>query len=137
MSTIFFIGPYKPEGGEEQREDPLGFKIDPSEYKKALEASWPQVTFFRTSEKFPLQWIIQIKHPSGKGSLGTIGALHANLQVISCDTPLVEFFYWHRTYVPLDYKLYLFDDSSWESLELTPKTTEAEIQDFVTGSSSN
>ena len=70
---------------------------------------------------------------SGELTPLTKGALHADTQIVSFDTPYSDFFLWHRSVVPIEHDLYLFNDSSWESLKLDPDTTLDEIKKFVSG----
>jgi hypothetical protein len=128
--TAFFVAPYEP---SEWRESHSDLRIDPTFYKERMLERWPETKFFQTSPDVPLQWMINIRDKSGVGVHGTIGMLHNDFQVVSCDTPFEEFFVWHRSLMPSKYKLFLFNDSSCESLELKPETSLDEVKQFIGG----
>jgi hypothetical protein len=105
-------------------------RINPDWYRKRLLGRWPGIVFFKISpEDYLLEWGLPV---SAAGA-----AIHAGIQsnqnVVDLDTPFEEFFLWHLQIIPDQYRLYLFNDSSWDSLELTPDTTIGDIQQFVGG----
>ena len=128
--TTFFIAPYEPQKWETAKSD---LRIDPNWYRERLLEKWPEVLFFKTSPNvYLLNWELSIS-PGPTGSVGGIGGLQTNQQIVSMSTPFEEFFLWHRQIIPGQYRLYLFNDSSWDSLELTADTTIEDIQQFVGG----
>ena len=135
--TTFFIAPYEPSEDPADWEDlrhRSDLSIDPEEYRQLLIERWPSTTFFQRSDISPLEWEIRVEEPDQSGAYGTIGMLHGDLQVVSVETPFEEFFLWHREIISNEHRLFLFNDSSYESLELTEQTTLREIQEFVGGS---
>ena len=128
--TTFFIAPYEPKEWKTSQSD---LRINPDWYRARLLEKWPYVIFFDTSPNvYLLNWELSItQDPSG--SVGGIGGLQTNQQIVSMSTPFEEYFLWHRQIIPGKYRLYLFNDSSWDSLELTADTTIEDIQDFLEG----
>jgi len=59
--------------------------------------------------------------------------LQSNLQYVSFKLGLhfTDFIVWHRQMIPPQYALFLFNDSSWDSLQLSENTTREEIQAFT------
>jgi hypothetical protein len=125
MAT-YFITPYKPTEWETAHSD---LQIDPAEYKHQIITHWPETEFYTPSGRVSLEWGI----PESKGGARIHGGLHDDRQVISLDTPFEKFFLWHRSVIPNQYKLFIFHESTWESLELTGDTTLEDIQKYVDG----
>jgi hypothetical protein len=132
--TSFIIAPYPPID-DPSKWDELSslndLKIDPNKYREEMKNTWPMVEFFSTSNKIPLQWMINIPNADTAGIEGTIGMLHSDLQVVSFDTPYEPFFLWHRQFIDIKHKLYLFNTSSWKYLELKVNTSLEDISGFV------
>jgi len=125
--TTFFIAPYEPQRWETAKSD---LQIDPDWYRKRLLERWPGIVFSKISpEDYLLEWGI----PVSTAGAAIHGGLQTNQNIVDLDTPFEEFFLWHRQIIPGQYRLYLFNDSSWGSLELTVDTTIEEIQQFVGG----
>lgn len=134
--TSFFIAPYEPTDDPEKWEElktASNLKIDPVSYRQQLLQQFPHTKFFRTSDTLALQWSLYIETKEGDIVPSSIAALHGDYQVVSLDTPCEEFFLWHRSVIPSEHALFLFNSSSWDSLELTSETTLEEIQRFVGG----
>lgn len=130
--TAFYIAPYKPTDWESATSDLV---IDPTSYKEKMLERWPESEFFSTSPELPLQWMISSFSEGDEMPPHGIGSLHADMQIVSFDTPYSEFFLWHRSVIQSQHDLYLFNDSSLESLKLEPDTTFDEIEEFInTGS---
>lgn len=136
--TTFFITPYEPTDDETKwkaLKTASDLRIDPVLYKQQMLERWPDTQFFSTSEKMALQWSLYTR--SGEGTLipGGIGSLYGNLQIVAMETPNEAFFLWHRSVIPDEYPLFLFNSSSWNSLKLTPDITIETIERFVGGRS--
>ena len=132
--TSFFIAPYEPTDDPNKWEElktASNLKIDPVSYRQRLLEKWPYTKFFRTSDTLALQWSLYIETKEGVIVPGSVAALHGDYQVVSLDTPYEEFFLWHRSVIPSVHALFLFNSSSWDSLELTSETTLKETQRFV------
>lgn len=121
--TAFYIVPFPPGNGKSPDSD---LKIDSTWYKKHLLADWIGVKFYDDAQEASLAWDlpVTVKDPF------IYGILHPDLQVVSLGTPYEDFFLWHRRIVPANYKLYLFNDSSLSSLELTLDTNFDEVRKF-------
>lgn len=128
MAT-FFIGPYRPEERDAMAAKIIrktsDLRIDPVKYKALLLKSWPGVSFY-PSQHILLGWTFPL---TDKGA-GPIGGLEDN-QTIFLDTPLDEFFLWHRSIIPAQYQLFLFHEGSWDTLELKPETSLEDIRKFI------
>ena len=128
--TTFFISPYDPKEWETAKSD---LRIDPNWYRDLLLEKWPEVIFFETSPSvYLLNWELSISQDP-TGSVGGIDGLQTNQQIVSMSTPFEEFFLWHRRIIPGLYRLYLFNDGSWDSLELKADTIIEDIRQFVGG----
>lgn len=136
MSTPFFITPYDPKAWEDPNDDSekptSDLEIDPTEYQEKLLEQWSYTVFLEpvSSPPPPLEWRLK----KSEGDVGLFGGLQRNLQVVWMRTPYEEFFVWHRSIIPPEYPLYLFNSSSWDRLELTLETTEDDIKDFFLNS---
>jgi hypothetical protein len=73
--------------------------------------------------------------PESEQYSGLICCLQKNQQIVSFGTgpkkSFIDFILWHRSVIPEQYPLYLFNSSSWDSLLLTKDTTEQDIVDFT------
>ena len=130
--TTFVMAPYKP--SEWQSNISISdLRIDPAIYMEQLLKKWPNAQLLHTSANFPLQWILYTE--SGAHSLDSrgVGSLHSNLQVVYLDTPYEEFFLWHRSVIPARYRLFLFNVSSLDSLEITSNMTMEDLRKFLGG----
>jgi len=126
--TQFFIAPYQPTDDSslwEALATQSDLHINVAEYRKLLIQRWSAIEFLPTTA-FSLQWGI----PVSTSGAHIYGALHTDKQVISIDTPFEEFFLWHRGVIPSKHKLFLFNDSAWNSIELTDHTTAEDIERF-------
>ncbi|MDH5606809.1 MAG: hypothetical protein OEY93_07970 [Anaerolineae bacterium] len=134
--TNFIITPYEPTDDPSKWEalrTASDLKINPAEYKRQLLRKWPDAEFFNVTKELPLQWCLDVKLKDSSVIPGAIGSLSSDLQTISIDTPNTDFFFWHRKVIPNKYKLFLFNTSAWDSLELTSSTTVEEIRKFIAG----
>ena len=136
MSTIFFIAPYTRENwidafdsGQEVSNSDL--QISPENYKQALSQRWP-LTQFKQSDTLALGWIL----PSDRASFsGMRGHLYQNLQVVSFGGTykalFVDFILWHRAYVPAPQRLYIFNSSEEQSVEIKADANTDDIIDIT------
>jgi hypothetical protein len=123
--TAFFIAPYEPLTWASTSSD---LEIDPDWYKRQLLKNWPNIEFFQPTTKY---YVLSWRFPSTAEGSGSLAGLQENLQVISMSAPFEEYIVWHRSIIPDDYTLYLFNESSSNSLELTSKLTIEDIEQFV------
>lgn len=133
MSVKFFIGPFDPKLWEDENNPPdpkpeSSLRIDPTAYKKALLQRWPTARG-GASKHFAGMWTLDEYNLHGV-------EVHLNndLQYVSLSSNsvnFIEFILWHRAYVPAEHELFLFNDSGWDSLVLTPATTKEDIVEFT------
>lgn len=122
--TAFYIAPYEPLKWKTTKSN---LKIDPSWYEQQLSEAWPGIQFLPSSKWAALSWDLLVSEDGGC----IFGMLHKDLQVVSLDAPYEEFFLWHRSIIPSEFRLYLFNDSSLESfVELTPFTDMNDLRKF-------
>lgn len=136
MAT-FFIAPFQPVNDPSLWDDLMGasdLRIDPNLYRSQLTKRWPLVKFFDPSDAEILLWSFY-ELREGKALPRGIGAIQSNHQIATFDSPYIDFFLWHRTVIPSSYRLFLFSDISWDSLELKSDTTREDIAQFVGGRS--
>jgi hypothetical protein len=133
VSTSFYIAPFDPKAWENP-DDTIpkptsDLCIKRLEYREKLLERWSEITF---SHESLLAWRLPLE--SGQYS-GLWGLLQDNQQIVSFGTgpkkSFVDFILWHRSVVPEEYQLFLFNSSSWDSLILTRTTTEQDIIDFT------
>lgn len=135
MSVRFFIGPFDPKLWEDPNSPPdpepvSSLRIDPVAYKKALFKRWPSVKEISFDEIKGVVWWRLNEH----NQWGVEVRLQNNFQYVSISSSgvnFIEFILWHRAYVPDEYPLFLFSDSGWDSLMLTPATTKEEVVQFA------
>jgi hypothetical protein len=130
---MFFIAPFDPKAWE----DPDDFspkptsdlRIEPSEYRQKLAERWPKINFIHLT---PTGWELP---PESEGYSGLRGWLQKNQQIVSFgpgpDKSFIDFVLWHRSVIPEQYPLYLFNSSSWDSFFLTKDSTEQDIIEFT------
>lgn len=135
MSVKFFIGPFDPKLWEDPNAPPdpkpvSSLRIDPAAYKMALFERWPTAKELSFENIKGAVWWRLNKH----NLCGVEVRLQNNLQYVSISSGginFIEFILWHRAYVPAEYKLFLFNDSGWDSLVLTSATTKEEVVQFT------
>lgn len=127
MST-FFVAAVVPANWKTASSD---LRIDPKEYQARLLSQWPD-TEFLSSPTLLLEWSLFMRSEDGSSTPLGIGGLHSDRQTVSMDTPVEEFFLWHRLVVPEMYRLYLFEGGNpTRFLELTAETTAEELGRFL------
>ncbi|MBN1123046.1 MAG: hypothetical protein JXJ17_18370 [Anaerolineae bacterium] len=52
-------------------------------------------------------------------------------QTLTLDAPYEAFFLWHRSVIPVEYRLYLFHESSSDSMELKPATKLEDLHKYL------
>ncbi|MBZ0286146.1 MAG: hypothetical protein K8I30_00925 [Anaerolineae bacterium] len=133
MSITWFITPYDPkfwEDPDDMSEKPTSdLHIDFFIYYKRLLEKWPEATIENSGESYHAYLICNAD------SLSLRVSLFSKNQIIAIDnnpTPcFFEFVLFHRLYVPINYPLYFFNSSAWDSLELKADTTEKDIRQFM------
>jgi hypothetical protein len=126
--TTFFITPFAPLEWESSE---CGLSIEPDWYANKLQERWRGIELFpSSSQNVLLMWLL-FEVSTKMIPLG-IGTLNVDKQTISMDTPVPEFFAWHRSVIPTQYRLYLFNESSLENFLLMDKgITLEEINKFI------
>lgn len=133
MSTSFFIAPSDPkvwENPDDTSPKPTSdLQIKHSEYSEKLVDRWDDIRFIHGTE---LEW--ELPFESGQYT-GLWGLLQHNQQIVNFGTgpkqSFLDFILWHRSVVPEQYPLFLFNSSSWDSIILTSSTTEQDIINFT------
>jgi len=135
MSTSWFITPYDPKAWEDPddtSEKPISdLKINPVQFGLALKTQFLGINF----EPYEWVWKFPDKLNQVIISFGMRGMLHEDQQIISFDINegVVEFILWYRQFISDKYRLYFFNSSSWERLELTQNTSAQAIIRFIAG----
>jgi hypothetical protein len=135
MAT-YFIAPFEPVNDPEQWEDlkrASDLVIDPDFYKEQLSEAWPLAEIFDPVGTEILSWSLNVEEEDGIVP-GVIGAVQGNRQIVTLDAPNVDFFLWHRSVIPEKYRLWLFTDTSWNSIELQHDTTAGAIREYIKSS---
>jgi hypothetical protein len=139
MSTHFFIGPFPAElwknADDTSPEPTSNLRIDPALYRNELLRRWPNIFFYSqssTPDYDHLKWELP---PESHEYSGLWGVLQRNGQYVEFGTgpkrSFLDFILWHRSFVPSQYPLYLFNWSSWDSLLLKPESTGDDIVQFT------
>lgn len=139
MSVRFFITPYDPATWKDENahiEKPTSdLSIDVSKYAQELRKRWPNAEIHLTVVDDDLTYLLDWRLPPESGVSGLPGQLQNDHQVVSFGTgpkdSFLDFILWHRAFVPSYYQLFLFNSSSWNSLELKMDTTKRDIGSFV------
>ena len=127
MSTRYVITPYDPQLWEDEK-SPGGMSslvINFRDFSRAAQAKWS------TYKNYPyFSWEISFND----GTVLSGGFTGPNHQILAIEKPYAhfgEFVAWYRTYISASYKLFLFVEGSWSSLELSGGITEADISQFT------
>ncbi len=128
MSISFFIGPFDPALWEFGDPDPMPtseLHIEPAEYETKLLERFP---YAKRYSKDIWSWSLDEHDTPGIYLL-----LHEDWQYVSfgLGANFVDFILWHRRMIPARHKLFLFNSSSWSSLELLWDTPQSQIEDFT------
>ncbi len=128
MGVSFFIGPFDPALWQYGDPDPVpttDFRINPGAYSNQLLGRWPHAKSYPGTVG---SWTLDEPNEPGTHIM-----LHRDLLDVSFSpgANFTDFILWHRHLVPSQYLLFLFKDSSWDSLKLHIDTTRHEIQHFT------
>lgn len=124
--TSFYVAPFRPSDWETVKSD---LQIDPDWYKRRLSQDWPGIEFLASMGLSSLVWGFLVTRAGAR----IFGMLDSGLQVVSTDTPYEEYFLWHRSVIEKQYDLFLFNDSSPDSLQLTSRTKIGDLRHFCGG----
>lgn len=131
--TTFIVAPFRPEERESTAVEIVrttsDLRIDPASYKALLMERWPGISVYSPPQYVLLEWVF----PVTEEGAGLIGGLEYDQQTVFLDAPRDEFFLWHRSVVPGKYRLFLFHEGSWDTLELKVDTSLEETQRFIGG----
>ena len=123
-----FILPYRPEDwtGSEWTTQ-IDLQVEPNVLAEAIKNHWPEAEVQVERIPYaPVEWAFPSQF---------MGCLLPSRDTISfTDGPkqsLIEFVPWYRTFIGASVKLFLLDEGSDRSLELTAETSTEEITDFV------
>lgn len=126
--TKVLIVPYRPENwtGHGWTHD-IDFQVDPAVLLQAMRDRWPDASVdFSQLPETSVEW----NFPSHFW-----GHLQSNCQAVSVTTgpkqSLIEFVLWYREFIDPSIRLFLMNEWSEETLELTLRTSADEITDFV------
>jgi hypothetical protein len=133
MSISWFITPYDRkywEDPNDSSEKPTSdLEIDPLSLYRSLSTKWDDVTFYATSKSFHCYDI-----ENRDGTALRIHLYHHN-QIIAINNNPTPFFFdfvlLYRAFVPINYKLYFFNSSAWDSLCLTNEIKTNDIRHFM------
>jgi len=129
MSITFFVIPYKPTEWKTADSD---LRINIDEFQEKLVQAWPTAKFELTPEN-GLLWSIP-----EDSSAGFFGGIQSDHQIISFGPggwkTFKDFILWYRLFIPLEYRLFFFNSSSWNSLEITSIVTREDIDNFLSQS---
>jgi hypothetical protein len=112
--------------------DQDGYFIDPLNYANLLTEKWSNINISKTDDGYScLNWEIKKVNEAGLR-----GGIQSNRKVIYFSAnPLndaIEYAIWHRTKIPVSYRLFLFDEGINVVVELKIDTTYKELQDALT-----
>ncbi len=126
MTIHLIITPYDPKEWETQTSS---LQIDINHFEQEFLKKWNNGTI----TKIPtgrLSW-----HVPEIGSSGFFGSLHSNKQIVTFSLgnweTFPDFVLWYRAFIPTNYRLFFFNSSNWESLELTENTTREMVSKFI------
>ena len=127
MMAMYYITPYRPlewSDWEKRLELSKTLRIDPDWYKDQLQKQWPNIEFYDPISKISvLLW----RSPDLPVSF-----LHSNLYTVVLDDPDTAFFVWHRSIIPNEYQLFVWNESGEEDVvELDTGMTEEEFDRYL------
>jgi len=135
MAGVLFITPYDPKNWEQRDagEVPKIFAVDVEEFKVQLKNRWPtsEIRYAPSDAQVLIDWSLA-PTDSAYGLNGSLFSDHETLTIeTGVENNLVEFILWYRKFIIYKYKLYIFNDVSFERLELTDKTDASEVKTFI------
>jgi len=134
MTDRYIVAPYTPDEWESAQSD---LKIDPVWYKDKLTNRWPNIEFYDPQEVYgdkivhpALMWGLPVPYKTH-----ITCQLHHELQRISLDIGVAEFFVWHRKIIDNKYRLYIYklfimSVTEHDYLELTSDISIEDIREF-------
>src|SRR5262245_34373001 len=133
MSIRWYITPYDPkhwEDPEDTSEKPTSdLYVDPEIFYHYVAEHQVEIVYY-TGSKTPTTY----KVTSSDGFFVRINLYHKNQIFSLTNNPIPPFFNFillYRAFIPTTYRLYFFNSSSWESLELRLATTRQDIREFM------
>ncbi len=136
MSWVYFITPYDPKDWQDDSyrgEVPQIFTVDSELFSLELKKQWPsaEIQDAPSDSTMEIYWNL-LPTDSIRGLDGRFQKDQQTLTIQGgIDHDLIKFIMWYRQFIPAQYKLYLFDSSSFERLELTPEIVEDQIRKFT------
>jgi hypothetical protein len=133
MSTHYFIGPIDPlsyTDNSSESKPVCDLQIDPVDYRQKLMERWPSATEWESPG-----FAGEVRWDLDEYNLhGVEVSLNTDLQHVGFSSGginFLEFIMWHRLYVSENFKLYLYNDSSFpEHLVLDSGISEDKVIDF-------
>lgn len=125
--AAYYIAPYRPDRSIEELEEEttLAFsktlRIEPEWYKEQLLERWPKIQFYsHIQDSEALFW--------GSNDL-PLTSLMDDLQMVALSDPDTPFFVWHRSIIPSEYRLFVWNEAAGDEdvVELEPGVTEEEF----------
>lgn len=127
MSTRFYITPYDPMHWKDENAPGVTstLVVDFQYFSQAARSVWPS---YRTYPVF--SW--EITSDNGlELSGGFSGEGNQILGLQRRGSYFNQFAAWYRTYIPSEYRLFLFAEGSWNSLDLTEGVTAEDVGQFT------
>ena len=128
-SEFFYVTPYDPKTWKDPSktidpEEQISLQIDFRDFVNHLRRKWANVDI----SPF-LGWSAEIK--KDKTVYG--GFLGPKNQIMRLDPyeNFSEVVIWYRSYIPSEYPLFLFQQGSWDSLQIDADTTVQEVERFA------
>jgi len=133
MSITWFVTPYDPKHWQ----DPLDrgkkptsdLHVDGSEFYQFARSRVPELVDYNPGASFSMY-----KISNDDGTTLRVNLYQGN-QIISLDNtptpPFFDFVLAYRAFVSAQYPLFFFNSSSWDSLQLTSKTTKQDLRKFM------
>ena len=127
MSASYYITPYDPIHWKDENspgvESALVVKF--WDFSQAARSKWPSY------KDYPFfSWAILFD--DGVEIRGNFyGKGYQILALEGTGNHFNQFVAWYRTYIPAEYKLFLFVEGHWDSLELTDEITEKDVGQFT------
>lgn len=135
MSNPYSITMYEPIPANWSRDDELqasiDFRIDPSVYKRMVLEEWPLAEPWGGTDAFPFSCGLYSRSSDGIRWARGEAQLYRDFQTVVMRHPPLEFIFWHRTFVPSKYRLFLSSDASEDYVELLPDVTLEQMADQV------
>lgn len=139
MTITTFIAPFEPPTDPATWNRLLAtsdLTINPADYRAALQNDWPFARILHPSGASTLEWYLY--EQKGKFVIpGGFGTLQTNQRIVTLEPPNLDFCLWHRSIIPVEYRLWMFTSASWSHLEIRYGTTREDIFQFLLPDSKN